>query len=588
MCRHVAAGRQCQHGDRCRFAHDEGGDAPQAAPPGGGGKGGSGDGKGARAMCRHIAAGRRCRHGDRCHFAHSEELGAGSMAAAARRAGHRGAEAAPPPARGQAWARRILRGVERELAQQPGLTPAAAARHLVHQAAWSISLDELTEMARTLSRGGYCDLELLGWLVAAAVQKVRSGVEAGVTAGLSSVAQLANSLTALGETCGGCEACLPVLEAARTAFERRWASPEPCPPIDALEIVRCFAAAGCLDDALHDAAWVALARWADGVDADCAPPEAAPAAKSGAPVEEPQVLTGTAHWDIVWKPAGWAVSWTVSVSANHAAIPGRAPPGGVPFAPDRPFAGEAGRDRDRERDLLGWLLEEGREAWQPPIRRDSLTSYGVTHRLDAGTSGPICCARTYRGWAWINLQFSAQRVVKEYVCLCRGWVLQPQPGEPMLISLPLSTTPAGRSVVDRVGGRRSVTELERVAHLRDGSGACFSLVEVRLWTGRLHQIRAHLSARGHPLVGDASYAAGGPVAGPPPQRPRWCPRIFLHCRRLVLLGAADLHEGSEATCPLPPDLRDALRELAPASHADADGSGAAAMLRAWASDSATA
>mmetsp|Transcript_71868 Transcript_71868/g.221996 ORF Transcript_71868/g.221996 Transcript_71868/m.221996 type:complete len:92 (-) Transcript_71868:38-313(-) len=79
-----------------------------------------------------------------------------------------------------------------------------------------------------------------------------------------------------------------------------------------------------------------------------------------------------------------------------------------------------------------------------------------------------------------------------------------------------------------------------------------SLVKVRIHTGRLHQIRAHLAHCGHPLAGDGLYGAG---AGP-----TWCPRIFLHCCDLRL----DIGDGPLAVrSPLPIDLRNALDILAP-------------------------
>merc|ERR1719277_175941 len=75
-----------------------------------------------------------------------------------------------------------------------------------------------------------------------------------------------------------------------------------------------------------------------------------------------------------------------------------------------------------------------------------------------------------------------------------------------------------------------------------------SLVAVRLHTGRTHQIRAHLSVAGHPLLGDATY--GGTT-------PPWCPRIFLHARHLALDTGKE-GEDIDVEVPLPADLRRAL------------------------------
>merc|ERR1711865_870320 len=100
-----------------------------------------------------------------------------------------------------------------------------------------------------------------------------------------------------------------------------------------------------------------------------------------------------------------------------------------------------------------------------------------------------------------------------------------------------------------------------------------SLVEVRLWTGRLHQIRAHLTAEGHPLVSDRAY--GGDT-------PSWCPRIFLHCHRLSFPSEPSLNrnEDAEVRCPLPRDLREALQNLVPAQTGQQRA--AQQLLRKWA------
>ncbi|CAE8629927.1 unnamed protein product, partial [Polarella glacialis] len=166
----------------------------------------------------------------------------------------------------------------------------------------------------------------------------------------------------------------------------------------------------------------------------------------------------------------------------------------------------------------------------------------VVNRLDSWASGPLCCARTYRGWAWLSLQFSALLVVKEYVCLCEGWLPSSAEGGKSTIELPLSLEPrlgGGKSVVDFSAGRRAATEIHRVAHLEDPSGQRFSLVEVPFCTGGLHQIRAHFSAKGHPIVLDGSYGAESVVP--------WCPRIFLHVHRLAFPPATTTRTTTTAT-----------------------------------------
>merc|ERR1711920_1156430 len=96
-------------------------------------------------------------------------------------------------------------------------------------------------------------------------------------------------------------------------------------------------------------------------------------------------------------------------------------------------------------------------------------------------------------------------------------------------------------------GKRAMTELLRVDHYLGPSGIPISLVDLQLRTGRMHQIRAHLHALGHSLLGDLLY--GNASATP------WCPRLFLHSYALH----ADLGNGSlGAELGLPTDLRDSL------------------------------
>jgi len=109
-----------------------------------------------------------------------------------------------------------------------------------------------------------------------------------------------------------------------------------------------------------------------------------------------------------------------------------------------------------------------------------------------------------------------------------------------------------RAVVAKEG-RNACTELLAVGHFVGPGNEDFSLVEVRLHTGRLHQIRAHLSHAQHPLVGDLLYGGGSSS---------WCNRIFLHAHGLqVKVGSCNpvcIH------VLLPSDLQEALDVLRPA------------------------
>ena len=124
-----------------------------------------------------------------------------------------------------------------------------------------------------------------------------------------------------------------------------------------------------------------------------------------------------------------------------------------------------------------------------------------------------------------------------------------------------------RSVVCS-SGMCAVTEVVAVAHLWGPPctlpklmkstylDCSYSLVDIRLWTGRLHQIRVHMAAEGHPLVSDAIYSGG---------RAFWCPRFFLHCYSLSV--PYDMNtDHVNITCQLPWDLRQVLRRMEACDH----------------------
>jgi 23S rRNA pseudouridine1911/1915/1917 synthase len=121
-------------------------------------------------------------------------------------------------------------------------------------------------------------------------------------------------------------------------------------------------------------------------------------------------------------------------------------------------------------------------------------------RLDKLTSGLIIVTKRAEIHAALQRAMAARRIDKDYLAIVRG---KPSPARGT-IDLALDRDPWDRrriTVTDR-GGQPSVTRYERVATANG-----FSLVRCRLITGRTHQIRVHLSAKGWPIVGDATYGA---------------------------------------------------------------------------------
>jgi len=177
---------------------------------------------------------------------------------------------------------------------------------------------------------------------------------------------------------------------------------------------------------------------------------------------------------------------------------------------------------------------------------------GIVHRLDRGTSGVMVVAKHDRSHAELARQFHDREVEKAYVALVWGVV---QAGR--RIDLPIGRDPANRQKMSARArrARSAVTRVTRAEHLRG-----VSLVEVAIATGRTHQIRVHLSAIGHPIVGDATYG-GVHRRVPPHLKPlARLARPFLHAARLTFTHPAD---GRRLTfeSPLPGDLQAVLDEL---------------------------
>jgi 23S rRNA pseudouridine1911/1915/1917 synthase len=123
----------------------------------------------------------------------------------------------------------------------------------------------------------------------------------------------------------------------------------------------------------------------------------------------------------------------------------------------------------------------------------------IAHRLDRETSGVVLCGRTREAERSLKMSFEAHRVSKTYLAVVRGELEH----DSRRIELPMAPVETGLHVLMRVkleGGLPARTEL-RVLERRAG----FSLVELRPTTGRQHQLRVHLSAIGHPIVGDKLY-----------------------------------------------------------------------------------
>lgn len=172
---------------------------------------------------------------------------------------------------------------------------------------------------------------------------------------------------------------------------------------------------------------------------------------------------------------------------------------------------------------------------------------GVVHRLDAGTTGVMVVAKSEHAYTMLKRAFKERTVDKTYHALVQG---HPDPSKGT-IDAPIDRHPRHDYKFAVVAdGKPSVTHYEVLEAFRAAS-----LVEVKLETGRTHQIRVHFSALKHPCVGDLTYGADPVLA-----RRLDVTRQWLHAHRLGFAHPGDGH-WVEFTSPYPADLARALETL---------------------------
>ncbi|KXB52961.1 pseudouridine synthase, RluA family [Corynebacterium sp. CMW7794] len=172
---------------------------------------------------------------------------------------------------------------------------------------------------------------------------------------------------------------------------------------------------------------------------------------------------------------------------------------------------------------------------------------GIVHRLDVGTSGVMVVAASMRAYSQLKQAFKERTVKKTYHAVVQGL---PDPIEGT-IDAPIGRHPSSGwkfAVVD--GGKNAVTHYKLLEAFREAS-----LLEVHLETGRTHQIRVHMSATGHPCVGDPMYGCD----------PNLAKRVGLNRQWLHAVKLGFTHPGTgkyfEVEAPYPADLEHALEVL---------------------------
>jgi len=194
---------------------------------------------------------------------------------------------------------------------------------------------------------------------------------------------------------------------------------------------------------------------------------------------------------------------------------------------------------------------------------------GIVHRLDKQTSGAIVVAKDDATHRRLGEMFSARRVAKRYIALLHGTLAK----ENVTVNLPIARDLVRRTrmTTRRADGRNAVSHFSVVERLATRFGA-FTLVEVRIETGRTHQIRVHAQSLGHPVVGDTLYGAPRVIqlamakdsVARPTEASVGLERNFLHAAHLEF-AHPQTGKAVAVDAPLPRELEEFLALLRTAS-----------------------
>ncbi len=200
-----------------------------------------------------------------------------------------------------------------------------------------------------------------------------------------------------------------------------------------------------------------------------------------------------------------------------------------------------GKDEVTLADLLLKEFPEVKGVGEHPDRP------GIIHRLDQDVSGVMVVARNQAAYEFLKKQFVERTMHKQYIALVHGKIMKDE-GEIHLVIA--RSRPKARMVArpDTQAGREAKTYWEVLDRFKN-----FTLMQVRIETGRTHQIRVHFHAIGHPLMGDPIYHIKR-------THRKDIGRVFLHAQKLTLT----LPSGEEKTfeAPMPEELTAILKDLA--------------------------
>ena len=188
---------------------------------------------------------------------------------------------------------------------------------------------------------------------------------------------------------------------------------------------------------------------------------------------------------------------------------------------------------------------------------------GIVHRLDKETSGLIVVAKNDVAHRKLGNQFSKREVKKRYVALVHGWPEKDRG----TINSPISRDAIRRTrmTTKGSGGRSALSHYEVRERIATPFGK-FALVDVRIETGRTHQIRVHMASIGHPVVGDSLYGAPKELKRGTVKAPPGTPAVLTLGRNFLHAAAVEFKQprtekALSLEAPLPQELTAFLEQL---------------------------